>query len=444
MKTACTAALLLLASWSSRAQPSTTFAIETLSSPKGYVYQVSAQQLINGFRADVEKTSALPDSLAYFGDNPVLTGFLTAYKEHRPIVLSPDMVWLLISQGFARHVANNAAALQKELVGFKEKKKLTVAVSDIKLGNAASSWEQVFPQFSAQIASYTGPELADVLTCDFSTTTPVAHVASQITIMEAVKSYFEYEVIMIGCGIPSVTLEGTPEDWEKVLRKTRYLSRYKLGWWTSELEPILQEFINTSKGHGRKKFWMDMVKAHTEKRYGSPTTIDGWIVKFYPFTNKGQRTNFAPIRHIGSLAPEMVKVPFTFVNVPTYQATSMEFWAGFAGMRQDKATFALRPEIAWFVVNKAQFNPGNSVFVNRTEMADLSIRNVTTVPEDIYALKKIGKLHISFLKEIVLPDELTRITIGSLWLTGEITPAETQCLFARFPNTTVYINGATR
>lgn len=435
---------MLLAVLPGKAQTSSTFEIETLSKPKGYVYQVSAQQLVGSFRAEVEKTSALPDSLAYFGDNPVLAGFLTAYKEHRPIVLSPDMVWLLISQGFARHVANNAAELQNELVGFEGKKKLIVRVTDIRLGNPASNWEQVFPQFATQISDYAGKELTDVLTCDFSTTTPVTQVASQITVMEAVKSYFEYEVIMMSCGIPRVTLEGSPEDWEKVLRKTQYLAKYKLDWWTSEMEPILREIINTSKGHGRKKFWMNMVKAHTEKRYGSPTTIDGWIVKLYPFTDKGKRTNFQPIKHIGSLAPEMVKVPFTFVDMGTKTETKMEFWAGFVGLGQNKATYALRPEIAWAVINKQQFHERNSEFNGTKEIENLSVNNVTAVPEDIYSLKKIDKLHISFLQDIVVPDEMTRITIGSLWLTGKITPAAAQRLYARFPNTTVYINGTSR
>ena len=34
---------------------------------------------------------------------------IKAYQEHRPLELSPDDIWLCISQGFARHVVNNAA-----------------------------------------------------------------------------------------------------------------------------------------------------------------------------------------------------------------------------------------------------------------------------------------------------------------------------------------------
>ena len=48
--------------------------------------------------------------------------------------------------------------------------------------------------------------------------------------MESVKPYFEFIVIRIVCGIPEITLEGTPEDWEKVLSKAKSLKGYKLEW----------------------------------------------------------------------------------------------------------------------------------------------------------------------------------------------------------------------
>lgn len=37
--------------------------------------------------------------------------------------------------------------------------------------------------------------------------------------MEAVKPYFEFIIIRIVCGIPEITLEGTPEDWENYCTK---------------------------------------------------------------------------------------------------------------------------------------------------------------------------------------------------------------------------------
>ena len=36
--------------------------------------------------------------------HPLVTALHLAYAEHRPVRLSPDMIWLLICQGVAQHV----------------------------------------------------------------------------------------------------------------------------------------------------------------------------------------------------------------------------------------------------------------------------------------------------------------------------------------------------
>lgn len=96
--------------------------------------------------------------------------------------------------------------------------------------------------------------MVETLTCNFSTTTSLEKTVSEITIMESVKSYFEFITIMIVCGIPEITLEGTPQDWEKVLNKARGLKEYKLEWWISQLEPLLEEFVKASKGTVNQEF----------------------------------------------------------------------------------------------------------------------------------------------------------------------------------------------
>ena len=97
------------------------------------------------------------------------------------------------------------------------------------------------------------------------------------------KSYFEYILLRIVCGIPGITLQGTTEDWQKILKKTKQLGKYGLTWWTSELEPILKEFVEASKGKIDKEFWKGMFKYHSKDAVcGGPVTIiDGWIVKFF-------------------------------------------------------------------------------------------------------------------------------------------------------------------
>ena len=352
----CFTFILLLTATFAFSQKSVTYDIETLTKPDKLVQENSQQNILNSFRGEIEKTSQLPDTFVSYGEHSFLKGILKAYQEDRPIVISPDIIWLLISQGFSRHITNNAEEFRKDFVNFDGKKELVVEVKDITLGNPNNNWEQIFPQFSKQIADNTSNELVDILTADFSTTTPTTKIASQITIMEFFKVYFNYKVVMAGCGIPKITIEGTTEDWEKVLQKTQYISKYKLEWWTSELEPILKQIINATKGDFKKKFWMNMVKTHTKKSYGSNTSLDGWIIKFFPYTEAGQKLKFKPVISIDNLAPELVKVPFIFDDKTINKSFEMEFWSGFIGWTQNRTDFTLRPQIAWAVSHRKE-NP---------------------------------------------------------------------------------------
>ncbi len=423
------------------AQNPTTYKIESLNPPTKFLYQRPSCDAFKFSMANIEKSSPLPDSLVTFGEHPFLTGILTAYKEHRPFVLSPDIVWLLISQGFARHITNNAEEFRHEIVNFEKKKTLTVVSTEITPGNPDSNWEAVFPQFTNQISDYTGKELTNILVSDFTTTTPTTRIVSEITVMETVKPYFDYEVWMTGCGIPKITIEGTTNDWEKVLEKTKYISRYKLKWWTDELQPILKQIIETKKGKFKKSFWMDMVKAHTEKKYGSPTTIDGWIIKFFPYTKEGKKSELKPITKIDNLAPELVKVPFILKDVLNNKSYKMEFWGGFVGLSQDKSDFTLKPEIGWCVNNINTFDPKKSKFRYEGEMDDLSVSNIDSVPEDIYSLKKIDFLHLNFLRRIYITEKLTTVRIDNLEINGIATKEEEEQIKKLFPDTKLKING---
>ncbi len=344
---------LLLLTFSVRAQQVQvdTYEIEKLTSPQRLVKQESVASAFENISAEPEASSLKRDSIISFGKNPFLLGALRAYQEHRPFVISPDMIWLLICQGFSRHINSDPERFRSKLVNFSGKKTLKVIVDDIYLGDPNADWEQVFPKFSEQIAAETGPELAAVMTADFSTTTPAARIASQITLMESLKKYFDYRVSMVGCGIPKIIIEGSEEDWKKVLHKTQYLAQFDLQWWMKELEPVLQQFIAAKQGHFHKRFWRNMVKYHSVGIYGIYEGIDGWLLKLYPYFEDSTRSKFQKIESVGVFPPEITRTPFIYEFVPTHTEYSMSFWAGFLGVTQNPKDFALRPEIGW-IVNK--------------------------------------------------------------------------------------------
>ena len=81
------------------------------------------------------------------------------------------MIWLLISQGFARHINANQEAMRDYIVDFSGKQSLIVK-TDKQLEDPTLSWSEIFPQFTEQIKKQVGNSLVETLTCNFSTTTP--------------------------------------------------------------------------------------------------------------------------------------------------------------------------------------------------------------------------------------------------------------------------------
>ena len=49
-------------------------------------------------------------------EHPVLTSYYYAYLDHYPIVLSPDILWMLILEGFSYHVRLNHMRLREKFV----------------------------------------------------------------------------------------------------------------------------------------------------------------------------------------------------------------------------------------------------------------------------------------------------------------------------------------
>ena len=398
----------------------------------------------NNLPFNIIAKSDAPDSLVNYGYHSFFYGMYNAYSDHRPFVISPDMIWLLICQGFARHINANSEELRHKIVDFDGKLTLIVNSNSIKLDSPSSSWESIFPEFTKQISQHTLNNIVDILASDFSTTTPTEKVASEITIMEAFKSYFEFIVFYIGCGIPEITLKGTSEDWQKILDRTIKLGEYDLEWWTKEIKPILKEFVKTSEGDINKKFWRKMFKVHSTEEYGAPNIIDGWIVKFYPYDKDGKRNNLKELVGDRNLPDEIVKVDLKYIEINdnTAKTTPLELWAGFVGLEQNPVDFTLYPKIGWMIRKKNDENFGLLQKLeadNKSSWGGISIR-VKEIPEEIYELKEIKNLEISFIDKIIIPDRMMYLKIDRLVLTGEIDKYEIERISKMFPNTKLSIN----
>jgi hypothetical protein len=443
-------------------QTGRTFTIEKLSKPETHLSTQSCKDIferlilsdifanqndvrMNEIPFGIVAKSKMPDELVSYGYHSFFNGIYQAYADHRPVVLSPDMIWLLISQGFAQHVNADPEKLRHHFVDFSGKLSLVVLTGEITLDDPNSPWEKIFPEFTNQIAKHTGNELINLLSADFSTTTSVEKIASEITIMEAMKSYFEYVVIYLSCGIPEITLQGTAEDWQKVLDKTKQLGKYDLTWWTDELEPILKEFVKASKGKIDKEFWKNILMTRTT---GKPlcgpavTIIDGWIVKFFPYDNEGRRNNLKTLTSSKNLPEEIVKVDVKYFNGDTGVTTPLELWAGFFGLEQNMKNYTLTPQIGWMIrkIDVEQIGLQQKYEYDLKTKGEIAIR-VEEIPAAIFALKEIKKLTIQFVDKVVIPDRLAEVKIDKLEISGNANKQERERIRQLFPNTKVTIAG---
>lgn len=294
--------------------------------------------------------------------HPFVSSLYIAYADHRKISISPDMIWLLICQGFSTHVNINSEKLKTKFVSFNDKKKLIVNTQSIsnefKKGSINSPWPLAFPVMADSISKYVKTDIHSLYVQSFSTTTPTEKAAYEIALLDVMSGYFEYEYAT-ACGIPEINIEGTKEDWQKIKTNLKSFRGYKIDNWINSLEPIIQQFINASENKIDNNFWSNIFKRKDES--GGPY-ITGWVIKFFPYISEG---NKKMIKN-----PYIEREPKEFMEgLETNQFNNglskadfiwnyfgnkyqMEFLAGFVGIKQDKKTLTLRPEIGWLVKDK--------------------------------------------------------------------------------------------
>lgn len=301
--------------------------------------------------------------------HPFIASLHYSFAEHRPLSISPDMIWLLICQGFSNHIDINSEELRDKIVNHDGKIKILVESlpisPDFVKGSTKSPWKLAFPIFSDSIAKYINNNIHKTYVQSFSTTTPIEKAAFEISLMDGVSGYFEYEYSTL-CGIPNIQLEGTKEDWIKLKANLKRLKGYNIDYWINAIDPIVQEFINAFKGNINHDFWSNIYKRKNDS--GGPY-ITGWIIKFFPYINHKVRGSEGlenpyvlsePIGFMEGLETNqfnngLSKAEFNWIYLDTtYQ---MEFLAGFIGIRQDPKSLTLRPEIGWAVKEKGNHVP---------------------------------------------------------------------------------------
>ena len=420
-----------------------------------YFYDSAEQQARNlisssvpyGYNTEILACSFAGEKMALMREDVFFNALVEAYADHRPFVLSPDAVWQLISFNFSEYVNNHSEEMRSLLVPHEGVKELKIMTEENILGDKNADWSDIFEKFSVAIAENTKGDIAQLMTSDFTTTGPTERIASQITLMESLKSYFHYIAGRMACGIPNITLKGTPADWRKVAEKVQGLEKYNMGWWTKELKPIMAEFIKTAEGHPDKKFWKDIVMQDRPDRLRGggcsmekPTDLDGWVVKLFPDMKNGQMRASIPYGRMQGAELSSVQFKYQLIDPITMKVideTDIMLYAGFVGVTVDKATGALEPKIGW-VARKVDKDDELLARLTSTGVsANASSPKIKTVPEVLKREKHYKHLRLTFEDSVVVPEWMDGIQVDDLTIEGYMTDAEHTQLKTRFPKAKV-------
>ena len=311
-----------------------------------------------------------PESKTAFpGIHPLIDAIHTAFATHYPLTLSPDAIWLAIAQGFGKHVQAHAEQLRGRLVRHEGVRELWTTLEALTTGE----FEHAIADFSRQICEASDAVLHETLLCDFTTTTPAIRTASEVVLMDSYSPYFRYMVSCV-CGIPSITITGSVEDWQRIRSRVEVLATYGLDWWVNRLRPILNEFVNTVAGRPDPQFWQAIYKPR--RTYGTET-VTGWIADLFPYLSGGGRSHvFEHVRVNWEFQEEIREgsrhsdpgahkgvspsaFPSGLCSVPIRVGMEDGLWqdldlvAGFLGFEQDPGGLALSPLISWSVAERA-------------------------------------------------------------------------------------------
>lgn len=367
---------------------------------------------------------------------------MKAFANHYSVTLSPDIIWTVISQQFSHYINLDPEKYRDKLVNHEGKMLLSVDTKyDLYSPNV--EWDDILADFDKQIAQNTKGNMADMMRADFSTTGTTERIVSQVMLMSTVKSFFEFQVFYAMCGIPSITIEGTPDDWRKVMKKTEEFRNFDLGWWVDDLTPILQEFVKAAEGDAKNDFWRDIVKKDRPReleglscvdyfeRIKKPTCLDGWFLKFMPFDTDGltpKEVNF----EINNMLPNVASAPFIYKTIDdsgnTLHEKSMNLIAGLVGIDVDKKNRFMRPRVGWMVCESNEKSFEQKVL----EGQELKVNKM---PEVLKTIEYLPEIKINFINEIDVPKWMSTVKIDFIHLYADkISKISEEALKEIFPD----------
>ncbi|KAL2818638.1 hypothetical protein BJX63DRAFT_419174 [Aspergillus granulosus] len=213
---------------------------------------------------------------------------VAAYSHHHNLIIRPEDIWFSILTQLSFYINAHAEELRSIFVSHKGQKELTVTavgtIRSVDLGALAVEMTELIDK------NLVNKEFRDWLLPNFTTTTRSDTIVAAVLMMGTLQKYFSY-TMKLTCGIPSVTLLGEKEDWEKLVKR---LDRLPIlgdepARFAELLRPILGLFVASFEKPEAPEvldFWGRC--AHEEYMGSGMSYLCGWVSVFCFWNEEGE------------------------------------------------------------------------------------------------------------------------------------------------------------
>lgn len=340
---------------SCNSEPNTVITLNHVEPNKTLLDTYTGNQLMNGkmfrgmgysFKKKLVNVSSSSANDRFVGIRPSTNVFYyslgLAFSEHYPYELSPDVIWSLILSGVNNHIKVNKEKYQDyfKIDSNKINQNIFTEIND-----STAFWNRVISSYYDE--SINKNQKLKILESTFSTTAEVERIANKVNILSINSNYVKYSLTTL-CGIPQVTLTGDKEDWLRLRESYNLLvNEFNLEWWSVELLPVLDEFVNVFDGNINKEFWKGIYKYHNAMESGAIDGLNGWVTKFMPYINDRKRVDWNAIIRLDEIPSSSFKFEFTWNNQG--QEKDLVIISGIMGVKQDSLSMTLKPKMGWGV-----------------------------------------------------------------------------------------------
>jgi hypothetical protein len=249
------------------------------------------------YYAEFEKNKKLiKETGRYNTSNNFINAFLHAYNSHKIIRIRPDDIKLQLLMVISTFINNNVEHMKNFFVEHNEKNKLILKSTEFNAEYFCRKFSELLEQ------NIKCPEFAQHYKSKFSTSNRIIQTVNNITLMNTLKEYFSYNMIL-GCGIPGIILDGSQEDWTQLKLLYEYFKSItidsELKDWYTHFDIIFNMFIELrmlqesgvidemSVPNNYKELFKRVI-SYIPQGSGDDQILGGWIRLFCPYSNSNK------------------------------------------------------------------------------------------------------------------------------------------------------------